>query len=152
MTRWFISAVAVMLVVTVVPARADEKSHRKAAEELLESMDMDRLLKSSIDSSLEMQVKANPPLAKFKDVVKKFLTKHMGYAALKEDLIKLYAKEFSEDELKDLTKFNKTPTGKKFLKKAPLLMQKAGELGMKKFQDNKEELMKMIQDALKEKE
>ena len=120
MTRWFVGALAVLLVAAVVvPTRADEKSHRQAAEKLLESMDMERLLQASIDSSLDMQVKANPQMQKYRTVLKKFMNKYMSYANLKEDLIKLYAREFTEEELNDLTRFNMTPTGKKFLKKCP---------------------------------
>jgi len=149
MTRWFVGAVAVVLMAAVVPARADEKSHRKTAEDLLKAMDVEKTMQASIDAALDLQIKANPGLARFKDVMKKFLTKHMSYASIKEDLIKLYVKEFTEDELKDLMKFYQTPTGKKFLKKAPVMMQKGGELGLKRVQENMPELKKMIEDSLK---
>jgi hypothetical protein len=150
MIRWYMGAVAVILALAVVPARADEKSHRGAAEELLKLMDMDKLMQTSIDALLNAQIKANPAMARYRDVMKKFFAKHMSYASLKEDLIKLYSKEFTEEELRDAIRFYKTPTGRKFLKKAPLLMQKGGELGMRRLQDNIEELKKMIKEAMKD--
>jgi len=149
MTRWFVGAVAVLLMVAVVPARADEKSHRKAAEDLFKAMDMEKTMEASIDAVLEMQVKANPIMAKFKGVMKKFLSKHMGYSSLKEDLVKMYTTEFTEDDLKDMTKFYQTPTGKKLIKKTPQLTKKSMELGSKRVQENMSELKKMIEDSLK---
>src|SRR5262245_46489632 len=117
-------AVAILALVAV-PAWADEASHKKAAEELLEALNTEKVLAASINASLDAQVKGNPGLAPFKEVMKKFFDKHMSYKALKDDMIKLYVKEFKEEELKDLTKFFKSPAGKKYAEKMPLLTQKA---------------------------
>jgi hypothetical protein len=143
----------IVFVLTIAPAavRGDDESHRKAAEELLKAVKTEKVLAASIDQSLDMQVKANPAIKPFREVMKKFLTKHLSYAALKNDLIKLYTKEFTEKELKQLAAFYKTPVGKKAAEKMPALMAKAGQLGMKRVQDNQEELKKMIQDELKKK-
>jgi hypothetical protein len=144
----FAVAVGVLLLAGVA-VRADDKSHRQAAEELFKAMDVESMLAGAIDASLEAQVKANPALAQFKGVMKKFFNKYMSYASLKDDLIKLYTDEFTEDELKEMTKFYKTPTGRKLAKKGPSLMQKGGQLGMARVQKNTAELQKMIQDSLK---
>jgi hypothetical protein len=132
--------------------RADEKSHRAAAEELMQAANMEKLLQASVDVALNQQIKANPQLAPFKDVMHKFLSKHMSYAAIKDDLIAMYVAEFTEQELKEVTAFYKTPTGRKVLEKTPTLMQKGGELGAKRVQDNLPELQKMIEEDLKKKQ
>ncbi len=59
-------------------ARADEASHKKAAEELLDSMEIEKQLAASIDVSLQAQIKANPGVAQFKGVFKEFMNKHMS--------------------------------------------------------------------------
>jgi hypothetical protein len=147
MTRW-LSVVAVVLALAVLPARADEKSHRKAAEELFETMDLQKYFQGAVDTMLKLQLKANPAVARYRDVLKKFLDKHMSYASLKEDLVRLYTKEFTEEELKELARFNRTPTGKKFMQKSPGLLQKATEAGAQRVQD---ELKKLVEGARKDK-
>ena len=77
-------------------ALADTKSHRKAAEDLLQIMGTESQMERSIDQSLDAQIKVNPAIGPFKDVMKKFLAKHMSYASLKEELITIYVEAFSE--------------------------------------------------------
>lgn len=130
-------------------AWADEKSHRAAAEDLLKAANTEQALQAAIDQTLAIQLKANPQLAPVKDVMKKFFAKHLGYSALKDDLIKIHMEEFTEAELKEIAAFYRTPTGKKAADKLPALMQKGAELGMKRVQENADELRRMIEEALK---
>lgn len=150
MKRGLILAVAAAVLVGGA-ARADEKAHKAAAEKLLEVTDAEKNLQRSIDMSLEQQLKANPQLAPAKEAMKKFFNKHLSYAALKDDLVKMYMDEFTEEELKKVVEFYSTPAGKKMAAKQPVLMQKGGELGMKRVQDNADELRKMIEDELRKK-
>jgi hypothetical protein len=130
----------------MTPARASEETHRQAAEALLSLMDMDKLMSESIDQMLEMQVKQNPAIGQFKDEMKKFLSKYMSWSAMKEDMVKIYASEFTEQELKDLLAFYQTPLGKKTVAKMPKLMAKGAELGQQRVQEHLPELQKAIQE------
>ncbi len=144
---------AVLLVVFTMSVTgqifADEASHRAAAEEMLKEANTDKTMQSAIDTMLDAQIKANRSLAPVKDVMKKFLTKHLSFESLKEELIDLHVKEFTEDELKEVAAFYRTPTGKKFISKQPVMMQKGAEMGMRRVQENTAELQTMIQAELK---
>lgn len=142
-------AFLIALTIAVTFARADKKSHREATEELLQTMGVEKQLDSSINQSLEVQVKQNPALVPYKDVMRKFLTKHISYAALKDDLIQIYMDEFTEPELRQITAFYKTPAGKKLAEKGPALLGKSMMLGMDRVAQNQEELKQMIQEATK---
>jgi hypothetical protein len=137
-------ACAVGLTVLIPFTRADEKSHRQAAEELLQTMNMEKQMDSAIDQTLNAQIKAQPALAAYKDVMRKFLDKHISYAALKDDLIQIYMDEFTEPELRQITTFYKTPAGKKMSEKGPTLMGKSMKLGMERVAKNQNELKQMI--------
>ena len=126
--------------------RATEATHRQAAESLLSLMDMDKLMSESIDQMLEMQVKQNPAIGQFKDEMKKFLSKYMSWSSMKEDMIKIYTAEFTEQELKELLAFYQTPLGKKTVAKMPKLMAKGAELGQQRVQEHLPELQKAIQE------
>jgi hypothetical protein len=122
------------------PARADEASHRKAVDSLFALMGMEKVLAESIDQMLAMQVQQNPALAQFQPQMKAFLSKYMSWASLKDDMARIYMAEFTEAELKELTKFYETPLGKKTIQKMPGLMAKGAEIGQKRVQDHLPEL------------
>jgi hypothetical protein len=131
--------------------RADDASHRKAADTLLSMMNMDSVLGQAIDQMLQMQVKQNPAIAPYEQEMKNFLTKYMSWASLKEDMTKLYVQEFTESELNELTKFYQSPLGKKTLQKMPGLMAKGAEIGQRKVQEHLPELQASIAEKEKAK-
>lgn len=124
--------------------RADEASHRKAAEGLLSLMNMDDLLNQTIDQMLQMQMKQNPVIAPYEQEMKAFFKKYMSWASLKDEMTKLYVDQFTESELGELTKFYQTPLGKKTLQKMPALMAKGAEIGQRKVQEHLPELQASI--------
>jgi uncharacterized protein len=126
-------------------ARADQASHRKAAESLLSIMNMESVLGQSIDQTLQMQIKASPAVAAYEKEMKDFLKKYMSWAGLKDDMAKLYVEAFTEDELNDLTKFYQTPLGKKTLQTLPGLMAKGAEIGQNRVQEHLPELQATIE-------
>ena len=125
-------------------ARADDASHRKAAESLLGLMGMETLFSQSVDQMLAMQVQQNPALAPYQTQMKAFLSKYMSWASLKDDMAKIYTTEFSETELNELNKFYQTPLGKKTVQKMPALMAKGAEMGQKRVQEHLPELQATI--------
>jgi len=131
--------------------RADEASHRKAAESLLSMMNMDAVMGSAIDQMLAMQIKQNPAIAPYETEMKNFLKKYMSWAGLKDDMVKIYADEFTEAELGELSAFYQTPLGKKTLQKMPTLMAKGAELGQRRVQEHLPELTAAIAEKEKSK-
>ena len=125
--------------------RADEASHKKAAESLLVLMGMETLLGQSVDQMLAMQVQQNPAIAPYQAQMKTFLNKYMSWPSLKDDMAKVYMTEFTEPELNDLSKFYQTPLGKKTVQKMPALMAKGAEMGQKRMQEHLPELQAAIQ-------
>lgn len=112
---------------------------------MLKDANTDKTMRAAIDTMLDAQLKANRGLVPVKDVMKKFLIKHLSYEALKDELIDLHVKEFTEEELKEIAAFYRSPAGKKFIEKQPIMMQKGAELGMRRVQENTAELTQMIQ-------
>ena len=121
-------------------------SHTKAVVELMSIIDMEDVLEESIEVVLNIQISQNPNLKKYKDVMIEFFNKYMSWESLKDDFIKIYKEEFTENEIKDLIEFYKTETGKKAMKKMPILMQKGSMIGQQRVQENIHELERMIQE------
>ena len=125
-------------------AFAGDDSHRAAAIGFLEASEVETTLSSAISTSLDAQMTANPMLVPYRPAMEMFFAKYMSWDALEDDFIELYVAEFTEKELKQLTKFYKTPVGKKSVSKLPVLMQRGSEIGQKHVEDNMGELQRMI--------
>jgi uncharacterized protein len=124
----------------------DEQSHRKAAENLLMVMEVDKSLPKVVEQVVENHMQQNPQLAAHREVLRRFLTAYVNWESVKEDTITAYTQEFTEPELKKLTEFYKTPLGKKASEKMPQLTLIAGQLGLKKAQAHQAELRQMLED------
>jgi len=127
-------------------AVGDEKSHRKAAENLLLVMEVDKSLPKLAEQVLESQLQQNPQLAPQREVMQRFLNKYLNWESVKADTITAYTQEFTEQELKQLTEFYKTPIGKKANEKMPKLAFVGGQIGLKHAQANQAELRQMIEE------
>lgn len=131
------------------PAFATSETHRKAANELLDTMDLNTLLSSSIDSMMQLQLSQNPSLQPFEKIMRVFFSKYMSGESLREEFLEIYVEAFTEKELKEINAFYSTPTGKKTLKETPDLMSKGAALGQKRLQENISELQSMIAEEAK---
>jgi uncharacterized protein len=133
-----------------VVALGDAQSHRKAAENLLIVMEVDKSLPQIANQVVENQLQQNPQLAPQREVLQRFLTKYVNWESVKEDTITAYTQEFTEPELKKLAEFYKTPLGKKANEKMPQLVFISGQIGLKKAQGNQAELRQMIEERTKQ--
>ena len=98
--RKFLFSASVFSICFLVPlaAAADENTHRKALEALLDMFDMEETLEESVEQMVSLQVQQNPQFGLYKDVLKRFYKKHMNWENLKEEFVAIYMEEFSEDE------------------------------------------------------
>ena len=128
-------------------------SHYKAAEQTLTLMDMEAVLRKSIDEMLKAQIAQNPSMAPFESVMRQFLMKHMSWDSLKADTIKIYMATFTEKELEEMNRFYQTEVGRKMAEKMPELMGRSAELGAQRLQEHMPELQAaMAEEATRQKE
>src|SRR5215467_4525450 len=138
--------ISVTLGLAPVVALGDEQSHRKAAENLLIVMEVDKSLPQIAEQVVETQLQQNPQLAPQREILQRFLTKYVNWESVREDTITAYIHEFTEPELKKLTEFYKTPVGKKASEKMPQLAFIAGQIGLRQAQAHQTELRQMLED------
>ncbi|TGE15175.1 DUF2059 domain-containing protein [Hymenobacter elongatus] len=127
-------------------------AQRKAAAVFLSTMQVEKTLDAAVDQMMTMQIKQRPEIKSLEPEMRAFTAKYMSWASLKEDMISLYATEFTEKELKELTKFYETPVGQKFVGKQSVLMQAGMELGQRRVQENLPELQRTIEAKMKSQE
>ena len=137
----------VALGLSPVVALGDEQSHRKAAENLLIVLEVDKSLPKVVEQVVETQVQHNPKLAPQRDILQRFLTTYVNWDSVKEETITAYTHTFTEPELQQLTEFYKTPLGKKANEQMPQLALIAGQLGLRQAQAHQTELRQMLSTA-----
>ncbi len=123
---------------------ADNDSHIQQVETLFKLTQMEKKVDQSVDSIMQLQMSQNPQLAQHQAQMRAFFEKHIGWAALKNDITTMYLKTFSEDELKAINDFYITPAGQKVITALPGLVQQRNQLAMMRLQQNIGELQKII--------
>ncbi len=105
---------------------------------------------------IESELKKREPLGEklpdkvnaMREKIMEMFRRQFAWENLKNDYIKIYAEIFTEQELKELVAFYKTPTGRKFAEKQPELISKSMELGREKGMALVPEIEKTIQAVL----
>lgn len=62
------------------------------------------------------------------------LEQAVGWGSLKPDMVKLYTRNFNEQEMKDLIRFYESPLGKKVLEQMPSLTAQSAQLTQSKLE------------------
>jgi len=124
-----------------------QKGSLEAAKALLKEMGLEKVYKNAVDTSTKRLVDANPNFKKIEDKIKAFYEKTIGWSVMKDDLAKLYAKYYTIDELKDITAFYKTKTGKKVLSTMGSLTYEGQKLTRNHLMPHMDELKKMLDKA-----
>jgi hypothetical protein len=111
-----------------------------AAVELLKSIKLDESLPSTSAAMIDSEIRGNPGMEPYRDVMLKWIQKYMTWDAMRPELIRLYTDTYTEAELKQLAAFYKTPLGQKTLTKTPELLQKTAMIGARLGQQHADEL------------
>ncbi|MEM1270940.1 MAG: DUF2059 domain-containing protein [Bacteroidota bacterium] len=125
-------------------------SHLEAAEELLIQANTERNMQVAMEGMLQAQVQQNPALAQVEDVMREFFAEYLSWDVLKDEMIRLYADAFTEDELREISAFYRTPTGQKSIAKMPTLMMQGMQLGQRQVEENASELERRVLERLAE--
>lgn len=148
MTKYVAFVVAMVLCTASFPAHvhADDNSHRAAVLELFTLMDMRAALAQNTEAVLRSQIEGNPALASFAPKLRMFFARYLGWDALKDELVGIYLRAFTEDEVQQLVAFYKSPVGRKALLQMPQLMAQTETIGLARVQEHMADLMTMLQE------
>jgi uncharacterized protein len=126
----------------LAPAALD--SHAQAATELLTVMNLERQMAGGAEAMVDVMIGQNAMLAPYRDVLLKWAASFMNWENFGPQVVALYEDAFTEQELRDMTAFYKSPTGQKSLTGIPQLTHRMSELGSKVAKEHVPELEAMI--------
>ncbi len=148
LARWLLLSAAVL----VLPVAAHAERDLDRAEALLAVVGMEQVIASRMEQTLDHELQMNPTLVPFRPILVSFFNKHMSYESVKPDIVRIYAKAFTDSELDAMTRFFSTPVGQKALVAMPEVQRQGAELATKRVEDNLPELFEELQAAAKEME
>ena len=141
-------------------AHADEASQKMIAEELLRTMKVDQMTKPlfvQMRSMLEQQFTQmgapddlRPILNRYTDKLFSVMEQTLSWQALKEDYVSIYMGTFTEDELKGMVTFYKSPLGQAVIDKMPVAMQQAMQLAQKRGPELQEKIKEISEQMAQE--
>ena len=138
--RKIIGLIVVGLVFSVAGGRAQEVSRRALAEELLNVMNVPAsigktfaMMKQIIPGQMQAMGATNMPanVSSQRDKMMDMMAQEFTWDKMKDEYIALYAETFTEEEMKGVIAFYKTPAGQAYLKKQPELMKGTMALSQK---------------------
>lgn len=143
----YMTAVLLFTMTVVWPSwsSAGSDTHRQAVEKLFELTRMQQKIDSSVNNVMALQLRQNPDLREHEKLLKDFLERNIGWSGMKEDLVMMYMKAFTEQELNEINAFYSTAAGKKLIQHLPELIQQRDRLAMQRMQDNIGELQHEIE-------
>jgi uncharacterized protein len=131
--------------------QAAPSTHEAAARELYAVAGGARMAEVGFEAMMPM-VRGNPELAPYEDVFREWYRKVFAGDELENGIAKLYMESFSEQELRGLIDFYKSPLGAKALEQMPRLAQQGVQLGQRLAEKRTDELKSMLEKAKQERE
>ncbi|MFL5386640.1 MAG: DUF2059 domain-containing protein [Longimicrobiaceae bacterium] len=135
---------AALLALGARPAAAQEPLRQELALQLLEAMRVPEQIRASMALVAATQARMNPDLPGLEALLREFLARYVTWDALKTEYAGLYAGAFTEEELREMTAFYRTPTGQKLARATPQLSRLGAELGERVMRAHAAELEEMI--------
>jgi len=127
-----------------IPAFAQSAS-KESVKELLKitkseqflgqmSQQINTMMHSSIEKITQgrkLTTKQELAVVNYTQELGKIMQEELTWAKLEPEMIKIYAEEFSQEEIDGMIKFYKTPVGQSTIDKMPIVMQKSMQVGYK---------------------
>jgi hypothetical protein len=139
-----LAVLAALLAACARPAAAQETLRHEMALQLLEAMRMPEQIQASLAAVVANQARQNPDLPGLPEVLREFLARYVTWDAMKNEYAEIYAAAFTEEELREMTAFYRSPTGQKLARFTPQLSRLGAELGERTMRAHSAELDQMI--------
>ncbi|MEM7404858.1 MAG: DUF2059 domain-containing protein [Pseudomonadota bacterium] len=95
------------------PTAAAEDTHLAAVKDLLVLLKAKERMQLAVSQIVALQVRRDPRLGQFKPELEAFVGKYLAWESLEPELIARYKKTFTEQELRDIVTFFRSPAGQK---------------------------------------
>jgi len=125
-------------------------SHDQAVLELFNVMGLERNAVVGATAMIDAQIQSNPAIEPYRGVMVEWATKFLKWDEMLPEMTAIYKETFNEQEIREMTAFYRTPTGRKVLETLPEVMQRSASVGVSLAQKHQAELETMVAKRRKE--
>ena len=118
------------------------------ADTLMRELHADTLIHAAMKNSFDAMIRQQPALAMYRDVFDAWAAKYLTWNQFGPPMMRVYAQEFTDDELRTLIGFYATPVGQKLALAQPDLMRRGAEVGRSLGEKYAPQLQEMIRERL----
>lgn len=143
-------------------AQASQPASKASIEQLLDITETKQMYEATmqemtkmVDQSTARIMNRIPPekQAKFKKAMAQLdaiIKEEMSWDKMKSQYVQIYMETFTQQEIDDLAAFYQTPSGKSFIKKQPLVIQRTSAISQEKMGVMMERFSSMMQQVMAE--
>jgi hypothetical protein len=150
MNKWITTAICAAALAVAAPARAQEPTPTRlaAAVRLMVATDMERNYGRTMELMIEQQMRQNPAMARFETIMRAFFSKYLSWRDVRDDMARVYALTYTEDEMRQLMVFYQTPLGRRLLETTPELAARTNEATQRRLMEHMPELTQQIMEQM----
>lgn len=144
-----------LLVMAAAPAAAQPEPSAgevQAVREFLQVTRTSEVFSRTLEIMLQDGAMGEEMPEEFGGVMREFFAEHFRYEDLEPGFIRMYTDLFTEQELRDLIAFYRTPTGQRMVELTPEITARTQQLTTELMEEAMPALMEMMMEAFEEEE
>jgi hypothetical protein len=146
---------AALLLCAAVPAAAQEEPSAGELAAVREFLEVSRARENFIramELGMEQQGGMMELTDELRQVIRGFMDEFFTYEELEPEFIRVYTEQFTEQEVRAITAFYRTPAGMRLVERTPELTVAIQAVTMQRMQANMPVLMQRIMEAMEDDE
>jgi hypothetical protein len=112
-TQFLFLGIMISCCISSAQAQQDSVKLYLKTDQLFAAINMQEAYANAINTSVEQQITTTPTLASYREDLRSFFNKWLGWSVLKTEIANLYLKYYTPEEMDAMIKFYQTPAGKK---------------------------------------
>ncbi|HEU4455976.1 MAG TPA: DUF2059 domain-containing protein [Longimicrobium sp.] len=144
---------ACVLAAAPAPAPAQQReepspARMSAAREMMAASKVRETFDATLARMLSAQIEANPEMQQYEQVMRDFFGKYMKWDDMEPEFARVYAETYTEQELRDLTTFYRTPLGQRLVATTPEVAVRGAGISERRVQRHMPELFAAIMERV----
>lgn len=131
------------------PSPKDSAALDTAIDQLFKILHMEENTNNMVVGMVDSQIRADPRIASARERIHVLLVQYVGWNSIKDDIRGVWKSHFTLEEIKQLTAFYSTPTGKKYIDLMPTVLNEGSVIVNQRMTQHTPELLKVLQEELK---
>jgi len=147
-----ILALLLACVLSAAPAIAQQEepspARMTAARELMAASKVRETFDATLARMMAAQIGANPEMQQYEQVMKDFFAKYMKWDDMEPEFARAYADTYTEQEMRELATFYRTPLGQRLVATTPDLSTRGAAISERRVERHLPELFAAIMERV----